>query len=230
MGLLRQKKIEPVGEYGIWTIEESERYFRSVLLLEAQELAQLNQIKVEERRLEWLASRYLLHKLSGRTVRAACEKDEFGKPHLKDSPYQISISHSRGKAAAIAAPMLVGIDIQHLVPKIERIAHKFMTPKDTAGLSKNYRLEHLHLYWGAKEALYKAYGKKALDFRNHILVHPFDFSATKGSFWGCVKKNAVNLHFKLYYEFLGTDVLVYAIQQATQQQQPKLNRESSLNY
>ena len=109
------KGIEPQGELGIWKIAESEEYFLDLLDLTPIEKVQVSRIK-GRRRLEWLASRWLIHKMSGRHVRGAVLKDEFGKPHLINSKWKISISHSDHKAAVIASPYLVGIDIQKIVP------------------------------------------------------------------------------------------------------------------
>ena len=88
----------------------------------------------------------------------------------ENSLYEISISHSRELTSVMASPRLVGVDIQKLVGKIDRIASKFMTGVEMECLDEKYRLEHLHVFWGAKEALYKAYGRKQLDFRQHIFV------------------------------------------------------------
>lgn len=207
-----KQQLQPEGVYGVWDIQESEQFFQSNLPLFPVELAQVRRIKGEGRRLEWWASRYLLHVLSERTARGACIKDEFGKPHLEDSNYEISLSHSNRKAAVIAAPRLVGIDIQKLVPKIERIACKFMSDQDMATLSEQHRIEHLHVYWGAKEALYKAYGKKALEFKQHIRISPFTYIPQGGDFLGKVQKADTILHFRLTYERKDADMLVYAVE------------------
>lgn len=208
--LLYHKILANRGEVGIWKIEESEDFFRNRLDLEASEAAQLSKIK-GGKRVEWLASRYLLHKMSGRVKRGAFLKDEFGKPHLEDSDFEVSISHSNGMAAVIAAPMSIGVDIQKLVAKIERIAHKYMRDEEMESLKTTTRIEHLHVYWGAKEALYKAYGRKALDFRKHILVEPFDYDLSKGQGRGQVKKGDFQANFNLYYEKIEDYILVYAI-------------------
>jgi len=201
------------GEYAIWTIEESEDFFREQLQLNPTELEQVNRIKGEGRRLEWLASRYLIHLMSGREKRGSLLKDEFGKPHLENSSFHISISHSNKKAAAIAAPFSVGIDLQKIVGKIERIAHKYMRTVEMESLKETTRLEHLHVYWGAKEALYKAYGRKKLDFRTHILIEPFGYDLEKGRAKGVVQKDDFFQSFDLYYELLEDFVLVYALKQ-----------------
>lgn len=212
MSLLIHQHLHPIGEWGIWKIEESEAFFRKNLQLTIEELEQVNRIKGEGQRLEWLASRYLLHVMSGRTIRGVCLKDEFGKPYLENSEFQISISHSNKYAAVLAAPFLVGIDIQKLVPKIERIAHKFLRPQEADSIKEPYRLEHLHIYWGAKEALYKAYGRRKLDFCQHILVEPFSYQTNKGQFKGKVKKNGFYAEFDMSYELIDNLMLVTALE------------------
>ena len=112
-------------------------------------------------------------------------------------------------AAVIAAPKPVGIDIQQVVEKIERIAHKFMRPEETASLQTATELEHLHVYWGAKEALYKAYGRKLLDFKKHIHITPFDYDVTIGQCEGYVIKDDFKAFYQLKYRKVDDYILVY---------------------
>lgn len=212
MPLFLQRQLEPAGDLGIWQIDEPESYFRDLLDLLPEERAQVD-LLMGRRRIEWLAGRYLLHLLSGREERGACLKDEFGKPHLENSPYQISISHSHGLAAVIAAPEAVGIDIQFLVPKIERIAYKFMRPEETACLHPDYRIEHLHVFWGAKESLYKAYGRRMLDFREHLGLQPFTYQPAGGQCRGWIHKEGYRAEFRIEYERFDDYLLVYARQE-----------------
>lgn len=124
----------------------------------------------EERRKEFLAARLLLHKMSGRDQRAELVKDTDGKPHLEDSLFYVSISHTVGYSAAIAHPHQCGIDVQRIVPRIRRMAHKFVGPTEQKQLDEGDELSRLHLIWSAKEAMYKAYGKRQLDFRKNLFV------------------------------------------------------------
>lgn len=199
------------GELGIWQIDETEEFFREKLALTPLEETQMATIKGDGRRKEWLASRYLLHVMSGRKERGAFVKDEYGKPHLTDSLFNISISHSNHVAAVLATPELCGIDIQKIVTKIERIAQKFMRQEELYSLQLGSRLEHLHVYWGAKEAIYKAYGRKELDFSKHILIEPFEYNLSEGTCQGKIQKGDFQQEFQLYYEQIGTFILVYAL-------------------
>jgi len=209
VALIFHKNLDSAGEIGLWKIEEDEKFFVEQMDLLPKEEQLLLHIK-GHRRLEWLASRWLLHLMSGRQKRGACLKDEFGKPYLENSFYDISISHSREYVTVMAAPHAVGIDIQKMVSKIESIVPKFLSQKEQGTLKEANRLEHLHVYWGAKEALYKAYGRKKLDFKQHILIEPFNFNLRIGHAKGRVHKDEFDAQFEIRYEQIGDYILVYA--------------------
>jgi len=212
MSLIFHRHLTPVGELGIWKIEEDEKFFFERLDLYPQEMEQISEMK-GHRRLEWLAGRYLLHLMSGREIRGACLKDEYGKPHLEGSEYQISISHSHEQVAVLAAPVAVGVDIQFLVEKIWRIACKFMRPEESESLKPATSLEHLHVYWGAKEALYKAYGRREVDSRENLLIEPFAFSPDGGRTTGWIRKEGFEMELDVFYEMReGGYVLVWALE------------------
>ncbi len=212
MPVLVHKYLHPAGELGLWEIKEEESWFLSNLDLSEAEKDQLSSIK-GHRRVEWLSARMLIHHMSGREKRGYFLKDEFGKPHLFQSDFDISISHSREVSAAIAAPRKVGIDIQQFVPKIDRLIHKFLNPEESSNLDAHSRLWHLHVYWGAKEALYKAYGRRRLNFCRHILIEPFLFKPEGGTFFGKIKKDHSEHYYRLDYEFIGNYTLVYAMEE-----------------
>ncbi len=206
MALIFEKQLSPIGKIGLWRIEEPEAFFLEQLDLQEFERDELEKIK-GHKRLEWLSSRLLLwlmqpDKPAGRMP---IWKDEFNKPHFQTEEEEVaelslSISHSRGMAAAIVAPSNVGIDIQQVVPKIHAIAHKFMREEEMACLQTGSETEHLHVFWGAKEALYKAYGRRELDFRKHILVEPFQLTFPKGSTMAIVEKDDYSSAFQVDYQ------------------------------
>lgn len=213
MPLFYQYNKPPDFEIAIWQIAEPETWFLEKLKLDEVEKAQLAIIK-GHRRLEWLAARYLLSQMLGNTS-GAMVKDEYGKPHLQHLPLHISLSHSHGLAAVIVTNQPTGVDIQKLVPKIERIAHRVMREEELASLEDSTRLEHLHVYWGAKEALYKAYGRKELHFNHHILIEPFTFDLNIGISRGQVIKDDYSKTFTIHYQQMEDFILVFAIAKAS---------------
>ncbi|MBI1223710.1 MAG: 4'-phosphopantetheinyl transferase superfamily protein [Bacteroidetes bacterium] len=210
MGLLLKKTLENETVVGIWQMDEDPDFFRQKLdlqLVEEQELAKLK----GRRRLEWLASRYLVHDMLislGYEDRVPVLKDEFGKPHIWGTPFHLSFSHSHEMVAVILAKNPAGIDIQHIVPKIEVLAKRFMGLAELGSLKPETRLEHIHVYWGAKEALYKAHGRRELDFRSNIFIEPFDYQLV-GSTSGSIEKDGEVWGFEVFYEKFGNYILVW---------------------
>ncbi len=209
MPIFLQKHIEPEGVVGVWDIQENENFFLERLELTKLERKSWSAILGKGRRKEWLSSRYLLHLLSERENRGSLWKDEFGKPHLTDSTYQISLSHTHEMSAVMAAPVNVGIDIQFFVPRIDRLAHKYMRKEEMESLEDATFLEHLHVYWCAKEAMYKAYGRKLLDFKQNLIVEPFAYNGAQGEFKGKLIKNDLELKYQLWFERFGDYFMVY---------------------
>ena len=205
MPLLFHDSLLPPGEWGLWSITESEDDLRDRLTLFPREEAQLLRIKGAERRREFLAARQLLHHMSGRAERAELVKDEDGKPHLPDSKFFVSISHTVGYSAAVAQPRPCGIDVQRIVPRIGTLAPKFVGEAERAQLREETELEQLHLIWAAKEAMYKAYGRRQLDFREDLFVELGDGGS------GRLRRGAVQMDFALAFKTYPTFVLVAAV-------------------
>lgn len=211
MPLYSTESIGQKGKLALWDIKEDEHWFLSRLELSEAEVEKLAKIK-GRKRIEWLAARYLVHYLTGSADRMPLQKDQYGKPFLPGSELQLSISHSQQLAAALIAPPNLGIDIQKLVPKLERLMHKYMSEAEIESLDKARLLEQLHVYWGAKEALYKAYGRRELDFCKHIQVAAFSYSPIGGVTSGYVAKKAFRAEYRLFYRLVEGYMLVYALE------------------
>lgn len=214
MPLFSDIQIDNNLRVALWRLEEPESFFLEKMELSAAEEEELRDLK-GHRRVEMLAARWLLHEMTGEERRKNCHKDQYGKPFLTDFPQEMSISHSMDWIAAIFSPKPVGIDIQIITEKIARIASKFMRPEEAACLSGDHFLEHLHVFWGAKEALYKAYGKKELDFRGHIFLHPFDYNLEEGKCSGYIHKEDYHESFDIFYRKIDDYLLVYAVESNT---------------
>ncbi len=196
-------------ELAIWnTVEESDYFSKKLKICDTEKsiLSSLSKRKLNE----WLCSRYLLHLMSGRVRRGKFTKDIYGKPHLEDSDYHISISHSKDLVAVVASRFLVGIDIQYFVSKIHRIRHKFINEVELVNIPEDKTIEALHIIWGAKESLYKAYGKKALDFKQNILISDFKLDSNEGEFCGHIVKDDYQKDFKLAFNLFEKFTIVYA--------------------
>ena len=96
------------------------------------------------------------------------------KPYL-DNGY-ISISHSANMAAIIYNPDFpVGIDIEVVAPRIQRIATRAFSESELVAAADD--LEKLTILWNCKECVFKLANDEGIEFREMIEVDmPSDFS------------------------------------------------------
>jgi len=181
--------------WGVWKIEEPQEVLLEDLELDEDLSSSLQTIKVQNRKLESVATRRLLQVL---TLEMGIHykgiwKDRHGKPYLIDENAHISISHSYPYAAAmvnINSP--TGIDLEHYNEKILRLEKKFMSEQEIFNCKRE--VKKMILVWAAKEALYKLYGRKNLSFKDNIEVMPFELLPS-----GHVKSNVKRLDdFRLF--------------------------------
>ncbi len=193
----------------VWQVTESLETLIGKTHLTAEEKKNLTLFKNESRQCEWLAVRALLQEL--RPDKPVIKYKENGKPFLLDGSEEISISHS-GQYIAIALNkgQHPGIDIEHIHPKIKRIAERFLNDKEKAFLHDDILVEQLCLIWCAKEVLYKIHPEGMLSFKNNLLVAPF-VPGNEGSLQGSIIKDGTTTEHKLVYKKLGEYMLVYTI-------------------
>lgn len=189
------------GAWALWEISEME----SELTFAALESCP-DDIVNSQKRLEWLAGRALIKYLADTMGLAyvGLRKDEFGKPFLKEHKAQISLSHSFPFVAAQFHPRLpVGIDLEQPKSKLLQVAPRVFNPQELADASDH--LTKLCIYWCAKEALYKIYGKRNLLFTEHLTIQPFSL-ASEGMLAGRIETHQhlteVSLHYRVYDEFV----------------------------
>ncbi|MHB9147827.1 MAG: 4'-phosphopantetheinyl transferase family protein [Candidatus Amoebophilus sp.] len=160
--------------YLVWYIEESEEELLRELRLNVEEQATYSNFLNPKRRLEWLASRLAYQKLCTH-MQIPCltvYKDHNGRPYLTDDKIHISLSHCFPFAvAAINQQSPIGIDIQIPNYKLEVIKEKYLNRLEIENSKQD--LEKLCICWCAKEAIFKAYGYKALSFQS-INLAPFN--------------------------------------------------------
>ncbi len=209
MPIFFKKQINDNILIGIWKISESAEWLNSKLILDKEDFEIFNSFKTELRKKHWLTYRILLKELIDSKSELKILYNEFGKPYLKNSNYKISVSHSVEFAAVIVSRKVpVGIDIEKISQRIERIKSKFLSENELKDINENFRLEKLYIYWCAKEALYKLYGKRDLNFITNIKIAPFNFEQ-KGHINGELSGDSYSKKYKLFYEQVNDYMLVY---------------------
>ena len=208
MALYKTLTVNKTTKVLIWKIEESFNDLNTNVLLTDKSRNRLNGMKSKLHQKGFLSVRHLLKEVGYSD--ADLIYDEFGKPHLKDGKY-ISITHSFTFSGLIISDTLhVGIDIEKQRDKILKIAHKFTPVEEYKTIANHDALiSKLTIVWGAKESLYKIYGKKKLLFLHHIYVDDFRFADEKTS--GEIRYNGEESSYNIQFlEFEGfTCVFAY---------------------
>lgn len=209
MGLIHYQVLNQHTELGIWHIEESFDELYKKLILDEQERRHLESLIHPERTRHWLASRVLLRHLLKYDGFIDCKADAYNKPYLRNLPYHISLSHAKDYAAAmISNDCPVGVDVEVMEEKILKLARRFLSNEELEFIDERQKIEHLYACWGAKEALYKLYGKGGLPFIGGIMLDPFPIER-RGTITGKINKADYPGTLPVHYEVFKSYMLVY---------------------
>jgi phosphopantetheinyl transferase len=180
MPLFYQHNINDSIKLAVWHITENEDFF-------SKKVSVKKEIMHPHKKLQHLAGRYLLQILHPDFPFDLIEIAESKKPFLTNEKFHFSISHCRDYAAAIVSENKpVGIDVELITPKIQLVKDKFLSESELELLKTFDRPSTLNdqlatLFWSAKEAIYKWYGKGALSFKNNLKLKKLLFENNHGS-------------------------------------------------
>jgi phosphopantetheinyl transferase len=197
---------DKIRSWVLWLILESETSLR-------EELGEIEPTPPSftnpKKRLEFLAGRLLIRQLlSSMTLPfTGIHKDPYGKPYLKNLEHHISLSHSYPYVAAIVdAKKVVGIDLEQPKDKLFRIAPRIHAPEELADAGDNL-VKHC-VYWCAKEALIKVYGKKDLTLSENLKIAPFELK-NEGNISGSIIVKDSTTELLLMYQVFDEFVVVF---------------------
>ncbi len=187
----------------VWHITETEESLFKELHLSATEEAEIRSMKLLKRRLEKLGCRCALSQLLNSYEEVSYSPN--GAPKI--STHKISFTHAASyAAAAISENYKIGVDIEKITPKIKALYNKFLNSFEI----KQFDVcdeEQVHILWGAKEAAYKLYEVKNLDFAQQINIH----QCSEGKGKGVIKTQTEELPFQFFYQTVNDMMLVLAI-------------------
>lgn len=201
-----EKLVVELGRtWALWRIEEAEETLAEIVPFEKIS----DTITSPQKRLEWIAGRVLV-----KEVMEAMDlnfqgivKDEFGKPFPEGYDYQLSLSHSFPFVAVLLDKYeSVGIDLEQPKEKLLRIASRIHSEDELNDAGTDV-IKHC-VYWCAKEALIKIYGKKDLIFSENMKILPFQ-RQTEGNIIGKIIVKDMERVIPLYYQVTSEFVLVF---------------------
>lgn len=196
------------GGIAIWHITETADELYALLGTHRYD-TQLAEKKNESRRAEWLAVRLLVKELFGSEAEVAYHPT--GRPYLKNSTTHISISHTKGFAAVAyhhRAPL--GMDIEYLSSRVERIASRFTTEDEASYIDRHdesvRQMYHL-VNWSAKETLYKLFDSPSMaEFKEAFHIAPYmlaECGAMDATVCGA-EKSVLAVSYRTFPEFVCT--------------------------
>ena len=171
MPLVYQQNINDTTKLGVWHITEPEEFFLQKVTLQ-QEITHPN------KRRQHLAGRFLLQQLFPDFPYELIRIADTRKPFLENEAYHFSISHCGEYAAVVVSPNYrVGVDIEKISNRVEKIKHKFLSDQEQQLLKEVPLLPYstlseklLTAAWSIKEALFKWQGSQEVDFIKHLPI------------------------------------------------------------
>ncbi|GAB4134225.1 MAG: hypothetical protein OHK0045_23330 [Raineya sp.] len=158
----------------MWKIQEDISFFLNFLT--EQEKQSFHHISHPNKQVEFAAVRYLARIVCENFLHLSyegIEKNENGKPFLKEVLYEISVSHCLPYVAIALHPsQSVGVDVEREQAKLLKVAPRVFSEKEL--LFCNNSLQKTCIVWSCKETLYKIYAKKGLSFQTDLIVNAFD--------------------------------------------------------
>jgi phosphopantetheinyl transferase len=201
MPLVYQQNINEVTKMGVWHITETEGFF-------LQQVPLQKEITHWHKRLQHLAGRFLLKELYPDFPLALIKIADTRKPFLEDEAYHFSISHCGDYAAVIISKQYrVGVDIEQVTKKIEKIIPKFLS-KQEMELINTDAINLATLLWSVKEAVYKWKSTGKVDFKKHIKINKVDDKEGEGMVH-CLFNNETLLH--VHYLFFNNNYLTWVL-------------------
>ena len=197
-------------QLAVWKMDEDLDELLHESSLSTADLARANLFTHAPRKKEWICIRLLLKKLNWNF---SIGYHESGKPFLENSTAHISISHTKDFAGIIISNhATVGIDLERIHQRIEKIAHKFISGEEEKMLNGQNHLEKLFVIWGVKEVLFKMHSIGELQFKEHLAVMPFEFQLP-GKANARISKDAFQKNFTLNYTMRDDLLITWCVEE-----------------
>lgn len=175
--------------------------------LESSQIYAENTIKSNARELEKASIHQVIQLLHPNST---LQKDEFGKPFLEPQMLHMNYSHAKNLIFwGEHESFKIGVDIEYLRPQLSKIKHKFCREDEFDFIPIENETPYLLAIWSAKEAIYKAYGKKEVDFQKHMQILPFEIGSE-----GFINANfllGIPTPMNVHYQFNGEVIKCWTV-------------------
>jgi 4'-phosphopantetheinyl transferase len=155
----------------VWKIQETLEKLLEMSVLSEFEQMILAEIDIPHKKIQFIIKHLVLQVLSkqAKIENSILNKDENGKPFFSHNSVHISLSHtSIFLGIALHKNQPIGLDLEKPREQLMRIIPRICRPEEVNITNGNLHIA-THL-WCIKEALYKLYGKRGVDFRTNLLI------------------------------------------------------------
>lgn len=191
----------------VWELAETSEELLTLLPSDILLNVDLSKISHPQKQREFLGSKVAVAALADllKLDFRGTGKDQDGKPYLVGSGWQMSVTNSAEYIGVVFHPSCnIGIDIEKPSLKMWNILERMFTPVEVMAVGDD--LYTMSVYWSAKEALYKLYGKRKVDFRVNLAIYK-----KEERLWGYIKMPGHEAEHQLIIEEVNDYVLVIAI-------------------
>ena len=164
--------LHPSGNLLLWQADEESDWFKEQLDLVPGLWKEYDSLVNDRIRHRWLASRFAVQQVS-QVSPLELIKDQSGRPYLGVERKPLSLSHCEGFVAAIYSDVSVGIDVERISSRVQKIKNYFLKEEELRLLGDEN--EALILAWSAKESIYKWFGEKHLGYKSQLCIRSIDF-------------------------------------------------------
>lgn len=202
MPIVFKKKIYNKSQIILWQITEDIDFFEQNTILSDDEKNKIKKINSSKRLFEILAERYILQKIIKFDYPILYNTN--GKPYFNNE-LNISISHSNKNVALFVSLSNIGIDIEKISEKPERVKNKFLTSNEIS-IKTNFNEQiKFTLFWSAKETIYKLFSDYHLEFARDIKIQRL----TKKFLIIKIEYKNINTSQKVFFEVFRNFVLTW---------------------
>lgn len=195
-------KINP--SFVVWEVKESLPELLSLLPASVQ----CPSFKAESRKLEWAAAHVLVQEITGKFQ--LIKHLHTGAPFLDGDARHLSISHTRNFVSVCLSDVPVGIDVEMITPRANKLRSRFMSPSE-GFLEDGYADVEATLLWSAKESLFKILEEQdAVDFLQHLHTQAVPFSE-EGIIPAQEKRTPYQKMYEVHYRIFPDFVLTWAL-------------------
>ena len=193
--------------WALWRLDEDEDTLAKMLDNAEQVSAGITN---PHKRLEYLGGRLLVKVVMNSIglVYEGIHKDQYGKPFPAGCAYQLSLTHSYPYVAVLLDQhKAAGIDLEQPKAKLLKVAPRVLNRDELIDAGQDI-VKHC-IYWSAKEALVKIYGRKDLILAENLLIDSF-LRQEKGDIIGRIIVRGEETTVPLRYIVSSDFVLVYS--------------------